>query len=88
MREVSTSLGIIRGEVMSDARHCLAPFPPEGAFAGCDLSGVVVKLGPNLQKDIKIGDAVGASVVGSAFPPSELRHPTRKTDPHPLHGAP
>jgi NADPH:quinone reductase-like Zn-dependent oxidoreductase len=43
--------------------------PVEGAFVGSDLSGEVVKLGPNLQKDIKIGDVVGASVVGSTLYP-------------------
>jgi len=50
----------------SDAR---APqtSPPEGAFVGSDLSGEVVRLGPNLQKDIKIGDVVGASVVGGVM---------------------
>lgn len=42
--------------------------PAEGAFVGADLSGEVVKLGPNLRKDIKIGDVVGASIVGSTFP--------------------
>ena len=45
-------------------------YPAEGAFVGSDLSGEVVKLGPNLQKDIKIGDVVGASIVGSTFPAS------------------
>jgi len=56
-------------KVTTDARCCLAPQvpPPEGAFIGSDLSGEVVKLGPNLQKDIKIGDVVGASVVGGMF---------------------
>jgi len=44
-------------------------YPAGGAIAGSDLSGEVVKLGPNLQKDIKIGDVVGASVIGSTFPP-------------------
>jgi exosome complex RNA-binding protein Csl4 len=47
-------------------------YPAEGAFAGSDLSGEVVKLGPNLQKDINIGDVVGASIVGSTFHPWRL----------------
>ena len=53
-----------------DTHRYTAPqaYPAEGAFAGSDLSGEVVRLGPNLQSDIKIGDVVGASVVGSTFP--------------------
>ena len=60
---------------MIDTRHYTAPqaYPAEGAFAGSDLSGEVVRLGPNLQNDIKIGDIVGASVVGSTFPVSLWR---------------
>jgi len=50
----------------------------EGAFVGSDLSGEVVKLGPNLQKDIKIGDVVGASVVGGTFPVSPQFQKERK----------
>lgn len=59
------------GELTNDVHHRLAPPtpPPAGAFVGSDLSGVVVKLGPNLQKDIKIGDVVGASVVGRTCSP-------------------
>ena len=53
-------------------------YPAEGAFVGSDLSGEVVKLGPNLQKDIKIGDVVGASVVGSMFPVSPHFQKERK----------
>lgn len=40
-------------------------FPTEGAYIGCDFTGEVVKLGPNLKVDIKIGDRVTASVAGS-----------------------
>jgi len=45
--------------------RALRMYPANGAFVGSDLSGEVVKLGPNLQNDIKIGDVVGASVTGS-----------------------
>ena len=64
--------------MITDIHRCLAAqmYPAEGAFVGSDLSGEVVKLGPNLQKDIKIGDAVGASIVGSTFSVTlEHRHP-------------
>lgn len=54
--------------------------PPGGAFVGSDLSGVVVKLGPNLQRGIKIGDVVGASVVGSKSSSSRGLSSSSKTD--------
>jgi len=41
-------------------------FPSEGAYIGCDLTGEVVKLGPNLQVNLKVGDRVGASVAGNS----------------------
>lgn len=72
MREVSASQCVFcpareLAECIDDVHRCPAPYPAEGAFVGSDLSGEVVKLGPNLQKDIKIGDVVGASVVGSTI---------------------
>lgn len=42
-------------------------FPSEGAYVGCDFAGEVVKLGPNLQVDLKIGDRVSATVAGSKY---------------------
>ena len=70
MREVSASQCVSctareLADCIDDVHRCPAPYPAEGAFVGSDLSGEVVKLGPNLQKDVKIGDVVGASVVGS-----------------------
>lgn len=44
--------------------RALRMYPANGAFVGSDLSGEVVKLGPNLQNDIRVGDVVGASVTG------------------------
>lgn len=71
--EVSSSLNPF---VLNAHRYLVARmYPAEGAFVGSDLSGEVVKLGPNLQKDIKIGDVVGASVVGGTFPVSPSRAP-------------
>lgn len=40
-------------------------FPTEGAYTGCDFTGEVVKLGPNLKFGIEIGDRVSATVTGS-----------------------
>lgn len=40
-------------------------FPTEGAYIGCDFTGEVVKLGPNLKADIKVGDKVSATVSGN-----------------------
>ena len=40
-------------------------FPTQGAYIGCDFVGEVVKLGPNLKIDVKIGDKISATVVGS-----------------------
>ncbi|KAF9650154.1 GroES-like protein [Thelephora ganbajun] len=34
--------------------------------SGCDLTGEVVKLGPNLKVDIRVGDRVSATVVGNS----------------------
>ena len=42
-------------------------FPSEGAYIGCDLTGEVVKLGPNLKVDLKVGDRVSATVAGSKY---------------------
>jgi NADPH:quinone reductase-like Zn-dependent oxidoreductase len=42
-------------------------FPSEGAYIGCDLTGEVVKLGPNLKVDLKVGDRVSVSVAGSEY---------------------
>lgn len=39
-------------------------FPSDGAYIGCDLAGEIVKLGPNLQIDLKVGDRVSGSVAG------------------------
>jgi len=41
-------------------------FPSEGAYIGCDLTGEVVKLGPNLIVDLKVGDRVSASIAGNS----------------------
>ena len=40
-------------------------FPVQGAYAGCDFTGEVVKLGPNLKVNLEIGDKVSATVTGS-----------------------
>ncbi|KAF9785212.1 GroES-like protein [Thelephora terrestris] len=40
-------------------------FPTEGAHIGCDFTGEVVKLGPNLKVDLKAGDKVSATIVGN-----------------------
>ena len=76
--EVSASPNIfffMHRKVAIGTQSCLAAqmYPAEGAFVGSDLSGEVVKLGPNLQKDIKIGDVVSASIVGSTSPVSPWR---------------
>ena len=42
-------------------------FPTQGAYIGCDYSGEVVKLGPNLKVDIKVGDKISATVAGSKY---------------------
>lgn len=36
----------------------------EGAYMGCDFTGEVVKVGPNLKVDLKEGDKVSATVIG------------------------
>jgi len=41
-------------------------FPTQGAHIGCDFTGEVVKLGPNLKVDIEIGDRVSATVAGNS----------------------
>jgi len=43
-------------------------FPTQGAYIGCDFAGEVVRVGPNLKINIKVGDRVGASVVGGESP--------------------
>lgn len=42
-------------------------FPTQGAYVGCDFTGEVVKLGPNLKVDLKVGDKVSATIVGNAI---------------------
>ena len=42
-------------------------FPSDGAYIGCDLAGEIVKLGPNLQIDLKVGDRVSGSVAGGEY---------------------
>lgn len=56
-------------KVITDTNRCTAlrMYPADGAFIGSDLAGEVVKLGPNLVNDIKIGDVVGASIIGGTF---------------------
>ena len=73
--------------VMPDTNRSIAlrMYPANGAFVGSDLSGEVVKLGPNIQNDIKIGDVVGASVTGSTFSAPSWNL-FAKTDHRQLHG--
>ena len=78
MPEVSVSLPCFSFRVEGNSCLDQQMFPVEGAFVGSDLSGVVVKLGPNLQNDIKIGDVVGASIVGSTFLLKAFCHPAAK----------
>jgi len=40
---------------------------PEGAIMGCDFSGIVKDVGPDV-KDIKVGDRVASAVHGSCYP--------------------
>jgi len=40
-------------------------FPTPGAYIGCDFTGEVVKLGPNLKVALKVGDKVSATVIGN-----------------------
>ena len=53
-------------------------FPAEGAYAGCDFTGEVVKLGPNLRVGVEIGDRVSATVTGSKSPSYRRIHRKRQ----------
>ncbi|OWT41614.1 enoyl reductase [Cryptococcus neoformans] len=39
---------------------------PPGALSGCDYAGTVIKLGPNLNTPLKIGDKVAGCISGGS----------------------
>lgn len=50
-------------------------FPAEGAYIGCDFTGEIVNLGPDLEVDLKVGDKVSATIIGSKCSRHTFAHP-------------
>lgn len=55
----------------TDWKHINGARSAPGGISGCDFSGTVVEIGPEVTKELKVGDRIAATVHGANFSQKE-----------------